>query len=227
MAKKIAGQESAAQAPEVSGPSKGEQYASWFLRKWYWFVTPVVLVVVIFLVLGIRESYSRNLEDKAYERLRKAETASELMEVHNKYSQTNAGMSALQQAADQLYEEGKYSESRKLYQQYISKYSGNPLLPWIQNCVGFTLESEEKYDEAIAAYNNVLERHQGYIYLEDQLKFNIGRCHEMKGDVEIAKSYYKQLIPPEGSRQQSKPSFWAIEARSRLELIDSMAEKQD
>jgi len=222
LAKEIHQDKPQPQEAEVTGPSREEQYASWALRRWYWFAAPFALIIVIFLVLGIRQARLRSIETKAYLALIEAEKPEQFTEIHNKYPKTVAGERALQRAADQLYEEGNFSASREHYQLYLQKYPEGLLAPWIQNGIGFTFEAEEKYNDAIAAYEEVLEYEYGK-YLKDQIKLNIGRCYEMKNDLEIAKSFYNQLISSPAGQPGQFAGIWAGEARLKLMLIENKA----
>jgi len=201
--------------PEEEGPTKAERVVADLLKKWYVIAAPIGVIVLIVVILGISESHSRAVANRAFQAAMKAEGADDYLAIHNKYPRTTTGRMALKQAADSLYSDGEYSRSRELYQQYLDSYPDDQLNAWIQNQIGFTFEAEGDYDKALEAYEKVFS-YDNYIYLEEQLDFNRGRCYEMKGDIETAKSYYNNLI----SKAGTSGSGWANEARSRLERLE-------
>ena len=211
-------------AAEGARPGQEEKYVNWFLKRWHLFVLPFVLLIIVFVVLGLRQSRMRSLETNAYAALNKAKTVAEYVEVHNEYPKTLAGMIALKQGADDLFKEGNFSESRGLYQKYLEAYPEGFLAPWIQNHIACTYESEGSYDKAIEAYKTVQNNYPEEIsYLENQIKFNIGRCYEMNNDIENARNSYNVLIQQAQGGQDQSSIVWAREAQFRLQMLDKKA----
>ena len=206
--------------PEEEGPNKAELMVTGLLKKWYVLAAPIIIIVIVFIILGIAESHSKSVENKASQAVSKAESVEDFLEIHEKYPDTTSGKMALKQAADDLYGDGEYSRSRELYRKFIDTYPKHQLNAWIQNQIGFTYEAEGEYDKALEAYDDVFD-YDNYIFIEKQVEFNRGRCHEMKGDIETAKSYYNNLLAEKGPASQG----WASEAQYRLQMLELRASK--
>jgi tetratricopeptide (TPR) repeat protein len=206
--------------PEDEGPNKAEQMVAGVLKKWYVIVVPIVIIVLVFVILGVAESHSKSVSNEASQAVVKAESVDDFLKIHEKYPDTTSGMVALKQAADDLYGDEEFSRSRELYLKFIDAYPQHPLNAWIQNQIGFTYEAEGEYDKALEAYDDVFD-YENYIFLEKQVEFNRGRCYEMKGEIETAKSYFNNLVSEDGAASTG----WSSEAQYRLQMIELNASK--
>ncbi len=218
---------------EEAEESKVLRYATFFSRNKWRIVGAVCLAVAVVMVIGlVQYSHKRN-EAKAFEAHLKAETPKDYQRVAEEFPGTFQGGMSLIDAGTLLFEEGKFAEARKLYLRFLEENRESPMRAWANNLVGATFEAEKKYDRAIEYYRKA----EASDWLKFQAKFNIGRCHELKGDAEEdpqvalevhyakAHTYYRQLTETTGSSPGAGPRLvpWREQAEARVSVL---AEKE-
>ncbi len=204
------------------------KYVMFFSRNKWRFVAGVSLVLAVLIVMAAVQASRRKNEARAFAAHLRAETPREYRNIHSEFPRTFYGAISLIEAGNLLYKEGKYSEARKLYLQYLDARPESRLRPWVYNLVGAALEAQGEYDRAIEYYR----RAEASSWVELQAKLNIGRCYELKGDTEedpqaalgqyeIARTYYRQLTEtPEGSPAPAPTSTaWRQQADERMRFL--------
>jgi len=225
--------------------TKGEHatfltYAAFLSRNKLRIAAGLSLVVGLLLVIALVQSLRRRKEARAFEAHLTAQTAKEHRSVAGKYPGTFYGSVSLVEAGNLLFEKEKYGEARKLYQQYLRSHPTSRFRAWVYNLVGATFEAEEKYDDAIEYYRRAEGCPLGKPGeskerpLKRQAQLNLGRCWELKGDLEserdpqralehydTARTYYRQLStsssPSPGSPRTVSP--WERQAQSRMKFL--------
>ena len=196
------------------------------LKPYRWhFVITLGLIVAVLLVMATIDTLQKKKENRAYLRLSYAKDAEEFLLVAREYRGTFQAQVALKKAADALYQKKQFSQARKYYEQFLELYPENPISPWVANMIAATWEAEGKIDKAIEAYIAAKDNHINSGYLEDQIIFNLGRCHEIKGNFNEARTHYNQLMwTYQTSDKEVTPSPWMQLAQMRLALVRSKEE---
>jgi len=204
------------------------KYAAFFSRNKWRLVAAVSLVLGVLIVIGAVQTVRKKNEASAFEAHLRAETPKEYRNIHREFPRTFYGCLSLIEAGNLFYEEGKFSEARKLYLQFLDTRPESRLRPWVHNLIGATLEAQRKYDRAIRYYRKA----EASPWLKLQAKLNIGRCYELKADSEkdpqvaleqydIARTYYRQLTETSRSSPGSPPTFtaWRRQAQERMNFL--------
>jgi tetratricopeptide (TPR) repeat protein len=204
------------------------KYAAFLSRNKWRLSAAVCLVVAVLIVIGAMQSSRKKNEARAFEAHLRADTPKEHRAIHREFPRTFYGCISLIEAGNLLYKEGKFSEARTAYLQFLDARPKSHLRPWVRNLVGATLEAEGKYDRAIRYY----KRAQASPWIELQARLNIGRCYELKGDSEedvqaalvhydMARRYYRQLTETPGASPGSTPTItaWRRQAQERMRFL--------
>jgi TolA-binding protein len=91
-----------------------------------------------------------------------------------KYPDHEAAAAGLLRLGESLSSARKFDESEQRFRDYLQKYPESESWFQAQFGIGWALENQEKHDQAIAAYQKVVERHQGPTAARAQ--FQIGEC---------------------------------------------------
>jgi len=182
-------------------------------------VAAIVIAVILILMHSSREK-NRNNAALEYETSRSME---EFLGVYQKYSNSSYGAFALEKAAKIALQDGNNAKARELAQKFLTEYPQNSLSIYVKTYIPLSLENEGRYNEAIAAYKEIIEKDPKMDVVSDSLNLRIGFCYEMKADFGNAKSYYTKLASRSGLTGQQiegVPSVWSSDALARLREID-------
>jgi tetratricopeptide (TPR) repeat protein len=194
---------------EERQPTLEDRFAEFSSRyKWFVFV-PLLIAIGIVVVLSIHSGQRKRLARNALEAFDMARTAPAFDAVAAQYPNTFAGRSALVQAADMLYDQGKHAEARKRYQAYLDT-DPDPLLGMpVWMAIVQTYIAEKDYAKGISTCNAVLAE-PGSEYVRMQAHYYKGYCHEMSGNAEEAMVEYGKVASRD---QQGGPWYGPAQAR--------------
>ncbi len=206
------------------------KYAAFFSKNKWRIAAGLGLVVGVLLVIGLVQSLRKRNRARAFEAHMEAKTAEDHKRVGENFAGTFYGSFSLIEAGNLLFEEEKYAEAKRLYLKFLRSYPKSRFRPWVYNLAGATFEAEEDYDEAIQYYRKA----EATPWLKLREKLNIGRCYELKGDLEserhpslalehydVARTYYRQLTETGSSspRSMQPASPWQRQAQSRMMFL--------
>jgi tetratricopeptide (TPR) repeat protein len=195
---------------EERQPTLEDRFAEFSSRyKWFVFV-PLLIAIGIVVVLSIHAGQRKRHSRNALEAFDTARTAAAFDAVATRYPSTFAGRNALVQAAEMLYDQGKYAEARQRYQAYLDT-DPDPLLAMpVWMALVQTYIAEKDYAKGISTCDAALAE-PGSQYARMQARYYKGYCYEMSGDAEQAMIEYGKVAAPE---QRGQP--WYGPAQDRL-----------
>ena len=112
--------------------------------------------------------------------------------------------------ADDLFDQGKYTEAEVEYRSVLPSLKGEDL-SHAQFRIGYCLESQKKYDEAIAEYKKVATISGADPQYVSGAQFRIGCCLEAQGKIKEAQEEYLRMC----SKRDSV--FWLKQAFSKID----------
>jgi tetratricopeptide (TPR) repeat protein len=175
-----------------------------------------IIVALIFIMAHSGKEKSQAAAALAFETSR---TMEEFLSVNQKYPNTFYGAYALERAAKAALDKEDNIKAGELSEKFLKEYPKNALAIYVKTYAALALENEGKYADAIIRYKEILEKDPQMSLVADSVNFGIGRCYEMTGDLEGAKSYYGKVLAKSGLRDQpveGVPSVWSAEAGQRL-----------
>jgi tetratricopeptide (TPR) repeat protein len=105
-----------------------------------------------------------------------------LSEFRSKHSGKKAAVSAALPLAQALLRQGKAAEAMPLLDEYLAKADpADPLRPAAWEARGYALEAQQKYDEALMAFDT-LARENKTDFLKGMGQYHRGRLQLLKGD---------------------------------------------
>ena len=128
------------------------------------------------------------------------------------YPASPAGRYASYLAANTLYEDGKYDEAIKAFEQFLKKNPNHLLAPSAMEAIGFCEESLARWDDAIKTYKELI-RTRAKSPAAARSNYRIGLCYEQLGQKDKAIEAYEiavELLPD---------SLWAQYANERLSAL--------
>jgi tetratricopeptide (TPR) repeat protein len=189
------------------------------VRNRLWFGAGVLVVIVAFAVGYLLHLRSQSLAGEASWALYQASFAegiygemAELQKVAADYPGTPAGRFAAYQAADTLYEDGRYEEAIAAFQEFIKENPRHFLVPSAMEAIGFCRESLGQWNEAIEMYMELM-RKRPESPAAARVNYRIGHCYEQLGQKEKAVEAYEntlELLPG---------TLWAEYAGDRLSIL--------
>ncbi len=141
-------------------------------------------------------------------------TADAYFKVAKEYAGTRAAARALLQGAGALFVEGRYAESQKQFESFLSAYPDSQWIPQASLGVAACLEALGKTNDAAAKYEE-LRRRYGSDPVVDEAKVALGRLYEGQGKYEAAFQLYEEVAKAGMAFQ----SGLGMEARMRLEEL--------
>ena len=103
--------------------------------------------------------------------------------------------------ADDLFDQGKYTEAEVEYRSVLPSLKGEDL-SHAQFRIGYCLESQKKYDEAIAEYKKVETIPNAHPHHISYAQFRIGYCLESQKKYDEAIAEYKKVATISGADPQ-------------------------
>ncbi|MBN1823197.1 MAG: tetratricopeptide repeat protein [Endomicrobiales bacterium] len=135
-----------------------------------------------------------------------------LDEIISQYSGTSAAAQARLLKADYFVDSRKYEDAASILSPIIASGKPKRLVPFAVSFMGLINENRGKYDEAVSAYLEFLDKYPEH-FLTPKIYESLGRVYEIKGSVEDAKTTYEKLTalyPVTG---------WAKRAQERLAAL--------
>jgi tetratricopeptide (TPR) repeat protein len=118
--------------------------------------------------------------------------ASSFLKIAQAHPTTTAAQRALLLAAGTLFAEGKYSEARAQFEDFLQRFGNHPLAPAALYGKAASLESDGKTDDALRAYQDVLSRYpQAWLLADTRLA--IARIQEAKQQPQLALQMYEEI----------------------------------
>ena len=139
--------------------------------------------------------------------------AAAYLKVASGFSGTRAAEKAMLLAAGALFSENRYADAQTQFEKFLSQYGDSALAPTAALGVAACLESLEKIEEALKAYQGVITR---YPEQAGKARLAAARLYETKNQPAEALKLYDSLMQP------MAPSAWAGEAR---DLKDALLRK--
>jgi predicted negative regulator of RcsB-dependent stress response len=132
------------------------------------------------------------------------------LQVAASHQGTSAGAQARLLGAEALFKEGKYSEAKSQFEVFVREHGDNPFLPTAALGIAASLDSQDKTNEALLSYQNVVSSYPNSA-VAGQAKLAIARLHEARNEPAPALRIYDELARP------NTPTSWSSEAGRRRE----------
>ena len=136
--------------------------------------------------------------------------AQAFLQVAASHPGTSAGAQASLFAAEAMFKEGKYAEAKAQFEVFLRDYGDNPFLPTAALGIAASLDSQDKTNEALVAYQNVASGYPNSA-VAGQAKLAIARLYEARNEPAQALKIYDELARP------TAPTGWSSEAGKRRE----------
>lgn len=132
------------------------------------------------------------------------------LQVAASHQGTSAGAQAQLLGAEALFKEGKYAEAKAQFEVFLRDHSDNPFLPTAAFGIAASLDSQDKTNEALVAYQNVVAGYPNSA-VAGQAKLATARFYEARNEPAQALKIYDELARP------NAPTGWSSEAGRRRE----------
>ncbi len=139
--------------------------------------------------------------------------AAALTKVATDFAGTAAAERALLMGAEALYGEGKYSEAYTQFKKFQGEYGGSRLYPIATYGVAVSLDAQNKQDEAITAYDDLIKRFATES-VADQARLSLARLFEAKNQPAKALKLYDEVVGGAGGR--TGYGYEATDLRAKL-----------
>ena len=139
---------------------------------------------------------------------------STLEKMAEKHAGKETGGLALYYLADLLTKEGEYDRAAEIYSRIGAEYGDNIGLTAISELAqAYVYQRSGDNEKAMESFEKLLGR-QDYAVPETQIRLEMGRMLETKGDLAAAAEMYRKVveIDPEGD--------WSERAKARLSIIE-------
>ncbi len=165
----------------------------------------IFVTLVIVLSLGIYFFYHlKKIDARAWDKLSFAQAHQQrnltdqaisfYNEIIDRYPRTQAAGYALFYKAEMLYQQKKYPEASQAFRSFLQKYPRKKLLiPLVYAGLGTSLESENKYSEAINTYQEFANKFPEH-FSTPEVYLSLGRCYQINGQNNEAMSTYNKVI---------------------------------
>jgi predicted negative regulator of RcsB-dependent stress response len=136
--------------------------------------------------------------------------AAAYLKVASSFDGTRAAEKAMLLAAGALFSENRYADAQAQFSKFLSQYGDSALAPTAALGVAACLESLDKLEEALKAYQGVITR---YPEQAGKARLAAARLYETKNQPAEALKLYDSLI------QTTAPSAWAGAARELKDVL--------
>jgi tetratricopeptide (TPR) repeat protein len=188
---------------EVTHLPLWQQAWVWFeanKKQTLWGIAGLVLVGLIVSFVLYRQdeadvSASEALSNLALPQMTGAsrgDTPDAYLKVASTYPGSRAGARALLLAAGGLFVDGKYDESRNLFERFNREYSDSPFKGEALLGIAATMDAQGKTNDAVTAYKNLIDR-RPTDYVLPQARFALGRLYEAQNKPELARSQFEEV----------------------------------
>ena len=118
-----------------------------------------------------------------------------LLKVAAEYPDTAAAGRALLLAGAGLFTEGKYAEAKAQFERYLRAYAESPFTGQALLGVATCLDLQGKTNEAIAAYNDIIQHHP-MDNVVPPAKFALAQLYEKQNKLRLASDLFEELARP-------------------------------
>jgi outer membrane protein assembly factor BamD len=105
---------------------------------------------------------------------------------------------------NQLYEKKDFSDFQEEARYFLSDFPGSRKGPWIQYLIGEAYAKKKQYEEAIVAYQRVIDKYPESEYLDDAF-FKIGEA------------YYKQKRKPQRDQEPTQRAIYYFQKVTEMD----------
>lgn len=176
------------------------------------------VVVIILVVIGIRIVKAQQIKRESVLLSRIFQLSSEVMDEPDKLTELEAlagngkfARIATIQLASYWYEKKDFVKAQDLLEKFPAK-SKDLFYYQAQDLLGQVYMKQEKYDEALAVYEKILDNPEEYSL--DVVYFHMAELFEKKGDTEKALDYYKKI------QDEFSQSYYAYDAASEIRKLE-------
>ena len=161
----------------------------------------LALVISVVAIVVWNKGHQEDEANKALSEIRllggaaspiKPGTAEALLKVANTYPTTAAGARALLLAATTLFDEGKYSEAKELFEKFSRAYPDSPWRAQAELGVAVCLDSPKQSQAAADKYDEIIKRYASEASA-DLARLELARWQEQQGKFEAAFRLYTEL----------------------------------
>lgn len=200
-------------------------FLAWFEvnKKKLLYAAVALIVVWILAVIFVHVKRSREAEASAAlaalrpplgQPLANPYPPAKYLEIFERYKGTEAAPRALILAATAYYQEGKYADAQKTYEQFLKEYPDNLFAPQAVYGIAASLEAQGKEAEALAKYQEVITRHSTEPYVFIPAKMAYARLMEKQGKFDLAYGAYNDVL------KADIYTTWAQEAMNRMHQLE-------
>lgn len=145
-----------------------------------------------------------------------SQIASSYLAVANDYPNTAAGTRSLLQGAAALFSEGKYTDARGYFQQYLDAHPDDVFSAQAALGVAKSYEAEGKTDQAVGEYQHIIQD-LGDPQAQSQARFAMAQIHMQDHKYAEAMTLFQQVAQsdPYGALGQEAAQY-AYELRSKV-----------
>lgn len=132
-----------------------------------------------------------------------------LAKVYQDYAGTPSAAMARYERANLLYEQGKYEEALKAFQEFVTRDPKHPAASAAMEAMGYCYESLDRWKEAANEYETLRKRYPS-LPAAKRVTYRLGLCYEHLGEKDKAANAYRkteELLPQ---------SLWAEYAKEHL-----------
>lgn len=169
-------------------------------------VALVILGLIVSFFLWSRGQKEENASRELSKLVLTRASADQLLNFQTQNRNTSAGEHALLLAAQDLFDAGKYADAQAQFQKFRSEYRSSPLASTAAFGVAASLEAQGKTDDAINAYNDLVQRRVGEMIIV-QAQFALGRLYEAKKDFEKAVTFYDNVVKDGGNLEFANDAY--------------------
>jgi len=201
------------------------KFQAWLLVNWKRLAFGGAAAFVIAIIAIMVVQYQAQREVRASEALSNirsagpgatpsAGTAEAYFNVAKEHAGTRAAARALLQGAGTLFVEGRYAESQKQFERFLSEYPDSQWNSQASLAVAACLDTLGKTNEAVVKYEE-LRRRYGSDPIVDEAKLALGRLYEGQGKNDAAYQLYEEVYKAGMGFQGGL----GMEARMRLDEL--------
>jgi TolA-binding protein len=177
-----------------------DQLLTWLVTHKKEVIWGSTAVVAIGLIAGITITYRNAREENANIALSKAfnvsmagPSAEPLLKVASDYQGTAAGIRAQLMGAEALFDAGKYTEAKALFEGFLKDHRDTPYVSQASFGVAVCLQAQNQTNEAIKAFDDVLKRHSND-NVAPRARLALANYYLAQDKLPQAKEYYEQLL---------------------------------
>lgn len=167
------------------------------------------LILTALVGYALFEYTTRKINESAADAFAKAQSVQEYQKVAEQYPHSASGGDAALAAAQKLRQEGKFDESIKAAEDYISKFPKHPLISAAYVTIGGDYEAVSKQEQALSAYQKVTAAYPNS-FVAPVAWLGQGRVLNALGKLDEAKRAYDTVV------SQYKETPFAQEAQQAL-----------